>query len=529
MTLRSTTVLPQRRGYAMGLFLVVLTVLTTTVVMLLNTAATESRNSYRQEQLTNAKLEGLAAIDGFYARLQNVPGFPGSAVDPSQTVDVFTPGTTPTRWFRLQDPNSSGTGAGKQIVNTCVEAVEPCYQLFTDLTQRRDPVMKVTAKVRYNCRGEDNCNYLYLTQRLRAWQFTDFLFYTEYNVIAPRLASEYGTIFPSRPDTSVSPDPCAKPWSQRVGLNSTDDCPVIAYTTNDKVEGPVFTNDEFILVCGTPDFEENLVYARPKTGEAMRSASDLGIADCGTTPTAGALKASQSLRLPPSRSTFLTVRESNDDVRDIGGKNSGQRTEITFSGRDLEYIEVSNASRVCASRPNKKILLEDDQVVTVAGDAVICGGVFEGRSSLFVQGKVTVVDDLTYTSRTGPDSDVLGINAGDDIEILSEPGPCPTGTDTFKLDAILISLGGTVYAGDMLPLLQPGECAQTLEFYGAVASKYQGVYGLYDSAGGAPVAGFVKKFTHDDRSAYDLRFLPPRIVSPSGLQWMRLDLAEVRG
>jgi hypothetical protein len=298
---------------------------------------------------------------------------------------------------------------------------------------------------------------------------------------------------------------------------------------NDVVTGPVFTNDEFILVCGEPTFNGK-VYARPKASEKpMRSAFDLGIADCGTTPTNGALQASQSLRLPPSRSTFLTVRDSNDDVRDIGAKTGGQRTEITFSGRDLEYIEVSNAAKACASRPNKKLVLNDDQVVTVAGDAVICGGLFEGRSSLFVQGKVTLVDDLTYTSRTGPDSDVLGINAGGDIEILSEPGPCPTGADTFKLDAILISLGGTVYAGDMLPLLQPGECAQTLEFFGAVASKYQGVYGLYDSQGGAPVAGFVKKFTHDDRSAYDLRFLPPRIVSPSGLQWVRLDLAEVQG
>jgi hypothetical protein len=512
----------------MGLFLVVLTVLTSTVVMLLGTAASESKNSYRQEQLTAAKLTGMSAIDSFYARLQTVPDFP-EVTSPAASRQDVNPTGSPTPWFKLKDG----------VVTACVDETEPCYQLQTDLAQGvRKQVMEVTARVRYYCRS-GTCSYANFNQRLRAWQFTDFLFYTQYNVISPEFYNYYSGkgYFPVS-DRS-EPDRCAKPYSERVRAGLTDaDCPMIAYTGADRIDGPVYTADNFVLVCPngagnvrdmfTSPGASSKVWSLPVGSDnPVRSANEAtlrGDLGCNSPSEPWGKAATFPLRMPPARTTFDQAEAASRFDLPAGAV-------LTFNGRDITSV---------SSNGTERLVLADGDLVTVNGNATINGGTFEGRASLFVKGKVTVKDSLSYSGpiRDGsgnPTGSVLGINAGGDIMLEARRLPrntttntCPTGSGSdFNLDAILISLGGTVYADNMDRTLSNNECAQVLRIRGAVATKYQGVYGLYDGATGEAVAGFTKSFEHDTRSVVDLDFLPPYLVTPSGLQWIRLQLGEI--
>lgn len=529
--------LRQRRGYAMGLFLVVLTVLTTTVVMLMSTAASESRNAYRQEQITDAKLTGMAALDSFYARLQSVKDFPLSTSDPNIRADVNPLGATPA-WFRLVD------GA---VVTCEVGESLPCYQLSTDLgSGKRSPVVVVTAKVRHTCRG-GSCSYLYLNQRLRAWQFTDFLFYTQYNVISPGFAQRYQAenYFPDRLPGTPN-DACAKNFTERraAGLGE-DQCPVIAYGVNDKITGPVYTADDFVAVCGDPatiftnpsqiySYNTGRTVPPPNpieggttavTGDAIQSASFRGD-NCPPVSVLGK-KVPFQLRLPPVRTTF-------EQAKAVARSGYAVGCSATFTFRNKSVL-VSSPCR------NGELPLLDGDVVTVDGDLTITGGVVEGKVSVFARKGVRIKGSLTYPQgslRDGagnPTGSVLGINAGEDIVLESTPRPagevaCVDDSKDFFLDALLVSLGGTVYDDNLGRQIGAGERAQCLKLRGAIATKYQGVFGLYDAATGSTgtaLAGFKKDFEHDSRSAQDISFLPPYLVTPSGLQWIRLDLAEV--
>jgi hypothetical protein len=229
--------------------------------------------------------------------------------------------------------------------------------------------------------------------------------------------------------------------------------------------------------------------------------------------------------MPAARTTFEQAVAITPPERNLP---AGSR--LTFSGQDVNWTSGSSSGT---------IKLTNGQIITVDGSATITGGTFEGRASLFVRDSVTIQDSLTYTSalRDGagnPTGSVLGINAGGDIVLRSQAKSKPAAgcgavpsSSAFELDAILISLGGTVFADGMQRVLSASECAQVLRLRGAVATKYQGVYGLYDAGTGDALAGFTKDFSHDDRAVQDLSFLPPYLVTPSGLQWVRLDLGEV--
>ena len=63
-----------------------------------------------------------------------------------------------------------------------------------------------------------------------------------------------------------------------------------------------------------------------------------------------------------------------------------------------------------------------------------------------------------------------------------------------------------------------------------MTSKYQGVFGAYDSNNGQLIGGFYKKFLHDPRlnkQDGNYALLPPYTVNSLVAVWSRLDLVEI--
>jgi len=523
-----------RRGYAMGLFLVVLTVMTTTIVMMLSTAAKEARNTAQMSELTKARALASSSLDDFYARLQTTPDIIDDLQrGTSQPIvsDMILTGSSSRPWH-YNDRGARVSCAGTDNLYRACYFLEIAF--ITASGETRPDALEITANVRYDCRGSvDRCRTVTFEQRIRAWQFTDFLFYTQYNVVSPSLRS----VFPSRSIVqSNGVDPCAVPASGRVSSIGQSDCPTVAYTDNDKVTGPVYTADDFIVVCGRPSNiftaasgGQTRVYARATNGQVLRNASTLRGDTCPTDwdPASFGTTLSAVLRLPPGRTTFnqaqLRATTSGSALR-----ATGSTVSVVFNGNQ---VSVSGAGST-----NSLTLSPLMKVITVDGDVELSGEI-DGRVTVFASGNATIVGDLKYSNKTSDTGlgDVLGVNSIGDIiiePISPKASDCTAANQPIRVvNALLVSLNGTVRTANLnvptSPSITSTGCAPKLEFFGAMATKYQGVFGLYDSFSSQVLRGYSKNFSHDDRSTRSGVFLPPYLVTPVGLQWVRVDIAEV--
>ena len=523
-----------RRGYAMGLFLVVLTVMTTTIVMMLSTAAKEAQNTAQMSELTKARALATSSLDDFYARLQTTPDIiedlQGGATKPIVS-DMILTGSSSRPWhYNERGARVSCAGADNLY--------RACYflevALITATGETRPDALEVTANVRYDCRGSvDRCRTVTFEQRIRAWQFTDFLFYTQYNVISPSLRS----VFPSRLVLQGNGvDPCAVSASERVSSSAQSDCPTVAYTDNDKVTGPVYTADDFIVICGRPSNifttssgGQTRVYARATNGQVLRNASTLRGDSCPTDwdPTSFGTTLSSVLRLPPGRTTFnqaeLRATTSGSALR-----ATGSTVSLVFNGSQVSISGAGSTTSLTLSTLMK--------VITIDGNVELSGEI-DGRVTVFASGNATFVGDLQYSNKTSDAGlgDVLGVNAIGDIvidPIAPKASDCSASNQPIRVvNALLVSLNGTVRTANLnvptSPTITSTGCAPKLDFFGAMTTKYQGVFGLYDSLSSQVLRGYSKNFSHDDRSTRSGVFLPPYLVTPVGLQWVRVDVAEV--
>ena len=126
----------KNKGFAMGLFLVILVVLTSTVTMLLESSKNESKTAYQQDQLAKARLLGKSSIDNFFSRLNNINDYPG-LINESSIVDVYNKSalsqSNTNKWYKFYTTNlvNSSSVLRLPIVIECgLDDTEICYQLY---------------------------------------------------------------------------------------------------------------------------------------------------------------------------------------------------------------------------------------------------------------------------------------------------------------------------------------------------------------------------------------------------------------
>jgi hypothetical protein len=167
----------KNKGFAMGLFLVILVVLTSTVVMLLESSKNESKIAFQQEQLAKARLLGKSSIDNFFSRLNNINDYPG-LINENSIIDVYNKSaiaqSNSNKWYKYYSSNvvTSSSSISMPIAIECgLDDTEICYQLYispnkdlwnnkeicldtdTACLDRKQRVVSVTSKVRYDCKG----------------------------------------------------------------------------------------------------------------------------------------------------------------------------------------------------------------------------------------------------------------------------------------------------------------------------------------------------------------------------------------
>ena len=581
----------KNKGFAMGLFLVILVVLTSTVVMLLESSKNESKIAFQQEQLAKARLLGKSAIDNFFSRLNNINDYPG-LINENSIIDVYNKSaitqSNSNKWYKYYSSNvvTSSSSLSMPIAIECgLDDTEICYQLYispnkdlwnnkevcldtdTACLDRKQRVVSVTSKVRYDCKGlapnvnfSTNCKILNIDQRLRKWQFQDFSFFSQYNVISPGFSDEYNWLFPNRLSVNSGVDLCAKSDSKRnpsiTDINTRESlCPSVNYTYFDVISGDIYSNDDFINVCGNfkSIFIDNLyVFTKGKStgvkNTCPTSASQNVRAEFIPSPQIVDIKS--PLTIPSGKISFDKAKKSNIGIHLCGN------AVLEINGNTLfyEYTTAINAglskTGTCPGRESDGSAIINNSLITVDGNAYFTGAendgdgnndsLLDGRLTVYVKNVTKINQNIIYADKSrSVTGDVLGINSGKDIIILSNKiTNCSSLSDAEKssldiyVDAILISLEGTVYSGNLAGnesefINQSNdECPNKLVFYGSMATRYQGAFGIYDAENGFPLSGFIKIFSFDNRGKKDPNFIPPYITTPTGAVWNRIDINE---
>jgi hypothetical protein len=254
------------------------------------------------------------------------------------------------------------------------------------------------------------------------------------------------------------------------------------------------------------------------------------------------------------------VRNRSETPLEYDKSDPNSPVELRFTPNGFTLTGVVNPPPAGSSYDGEIIVIRAPSSNWGSVDVLVSGTV-AGVVSIVVDGSVAIDDDLVYAQAVADgcvspggsqhsdgclslnEDDVLSLTATERIEVWQEcqnPGDqsCTSGASADRfIHGVYTSPQGYIGVPDWQDNVDSaGSARGTLHFYGAVASRFQGVYGSYGPAAGgtrALLSGFNKSFVHDarltkyTRGQGSLTSLPPYIVSARVPVWVRLDVSEV--
>jgi len=450
------------------LVMMVLAILVTASTL---TAANDLESSRVTLGNTQARIGASGALEEFYSRLSTERGFLDGVLnstdcDPHLAVGEDVGGNP--CWALLDDP-----------FTTCPHDFETdCYHLEVEVLATTGAGVPIAILVELSgyvrCNGQaDRCVPIRLQQRMRIRQFFDYLNFTQYTTLDPLL-------YPDLLAATLDPEnDCAELFAD----NRDPDCVEIAYQGlinpnmpadtdptffYDQLDGPVYTADDYVLVCGTPQFigdpasgRSNALrvagvgYLDPDTGNMVPWRVAAGCEEPDTDimfPGASSWEVNAPLLLLPSITTSV------EEAVELAGaglvfsqSDEDHALELTFSTvlgtgeTDLLVHDPGSGIDIYDGFvPDSSLIVVQAQGFT-PGNATIQGTV-SGKFSVFVEGELRIVGDLLYADGANEDNltDVLGLTAGESIIIEQDEDydQYPTGRE---IHALILSLNSTLF------------------------------------------------------------------------------------
>jgi hypothetical protein len=340
---------------------------------------------------------------------------------------------------------------------------------------------------------------------------------------------------------------CADRYAVRVNPDSglgprSSSCLDVAFvgaptTGTDVIDGPVYTADDRVVVCGNPSFAANPDSTKPQVtvagagygGQAWASANDVTAgSQCPDTipPLLSSQRVDANVLAMPSGATSAQQAADIADPQYVIDQDAAINLAVTGSG-----ASASTSLVVTTAAGTQVLPLPSPGVVVVNGDAAV-SGTLAGRLTVFAAGDISIPADLTYASggTSANTRDVLALVAGRSISI-EQSAPYPD----RSVNAVLVALSGSVYASGWSESLTGSPAwdaavasagrAPQLRLFGTIASKYQGVFSGFDPETGEVLSGYAKSFRFDPRPSSGVA-TPAYVVSPAASSWLRLPAAQ---
>jgi hypothetical protein len=365
--------------------------------------------------------------------------------------------------------------------------------------------------------------------------FLNFIYFTDYENVDPQALADDS-------DRTYAQNNCANKYrAARAGKA----CNEIQFVSGDEIKGPLHTNDDSLLLCGSP------VFGRDDHVDVV----EVSGADPGWVKN-GSCSASPTVNTPTNK--ISTVKQmpmptSNDqlaDVAEAGGTVYSGKTIVNLKINGLMDVTNYDAAGTPTLQTNVPWPVNGVMYIKNNGactgeypieahytESVTCGNVYVSgtyTTSMTIAAANDVIIRPTLGGKLsnksangnltrGTNSDAtLGLIANNFVRV-SHPvtrqsnGDCIGNVDTTNdpivknvtIDAAILSLQHSFIVDNY-------DCGRLgdLKVTGAIAQKYRGPVGT--GSGSNPASGFLKDYTYDDRFRYRS---PPYFMNPVDSSW----------
>jgi len=359
--------------------------------------------------------------------------------------------------------------------------------------------------------------------------FLDYVYFTQLETLDP---VAYGFTDPTSIASANSQ--CSKMYRDHradspIANSGGQYCAEITFINNEKVNGPLHTNDE-LAVCGSPTF-----------GRSAADLIEVSAPSDGTPP--DGWRANNCSANPIFKGTFLTNSpvltppSTNDSLKTVqGAALYNGRTTIVLSGSSMT-VTTSSGSTSTVPIPSSGVIYISNSSSTACGSyspftapnpttsAASCGNVIiSGTTSeqitVAAENDVVIRDDLKR-SGTG----LIGLIANNFIRVYHPLSGGPPTTSScngasnasgphpdIEIQAAMLAIQHSF----IVDHYNCGNTLGTLTVNGAISQKFRGPVGTYSTQSGNPVSGYTKDYNYDDR----LRYLaPPHFLDPVESAW----------
>ena len=396
-------------------------------------------------------------------------------------------------------------------------------------------LMDGTFKIRVTGRpSKDSTQRRSIVATFRRDGFLNFIYFTNYENRDPQAEADDAA-------RQTAQQNCADKYrSERVGKN----CNEIQFATGDEIKGPLHTNDDSLLLCGTPTFGRDDKYdlvevSGPAPGYVKNGA-------CSASPEintpSGKISAdSPTMEMPSSNDQLADVAEAGGtvysgktvlrlktgglmDVTNYATGSAITTTNVAWPVNGVLYVKNNGA---CNGEYPTEAAYQIDKQLT-CGDVYVSGTY---TSSLTIAAANDVIIRPTAggkLSNSSPDANLvresssdatLGLIANNFVRVAhmvkrKSDGSCdgnysssadPQYTNV-QIDAAILSLQHSFIVDNY----ECGAKLDKLTVNGAIAQKYRGPVG---TTGGT---GYTKNYTYDDRFRYRS---PPFFMNPVDANW----------
>lgn len=352
--------------------------------------------------------------------------------------------------------------------------------------------------------------------------FLNFVYFTNYENRDP--AAESSATERQRQSTA-----CANKYrSERASSNCTE----IQFITGDQINGPMHTNDDSVLVCGTPAFGRTTNMdgtARNKTDAAeVRGNSPGWVSKCtGSSPTVNNI-ANENKFVTKAR--MLALPESNKMLIDVAKLSSSLYTGLTYIRLNGTTMTITNnGSTFTRNWPTNGVLYVQNAVTCegetptaadYANEPATCGNVYVSGTygkSLTIAAENDVIITPTQGASNPNITEVantdatLGLIANNFVRVAHRvEANCGNNQspvfNNITIHAAILALQHSFIVDNY----QCGGRLANLTVRGAIVQKYRGPVGT------TPNTGYTKDYWYDDRFRYRS---PPYFLTPVAASW----------
>ena len=384
---------------------------------------------------------------------------------------------------------------------------------------------KLTIKTRTGCYGSlQKCRYTTYSQVFRELQYFDYLYYTSRTTLDPTFA-----IQPSTCDTTLT------------ASTRDSSCINVAFSglsTNiykDKINGPIYTSDDYFFICGNPDLSNAKVYV---AGSGTPSGTPSGPAFMSTSdPSHGNDIGCDSSSFVTPAQTYVSTNVTKINLPGENSYDNAMKAK-TLETNSCPEFPANSTLKLTGSQNSGTVVsnglitctITSSGIVAVKGNLSGISGTVGSRITLVANGSITITGDIKYFHGETEDNrtDILGLNALGNASANGESKIVITQCNCDRtIDAVMLSVKNAVSVQDWDTdqNFSPGT-SYTLNLYGAIAGKYQPIFGSFNGNDGSLISGYVKNFKYDSR-LYDATIQPSYLISPDNPLWTRLSLSEI--